>query len=219
MVTLQTADNALKSFYLNAVTDALNMKVNPLLARIKQTTANVVGKEVKKTVRVGISGGIGAGTETGDLPTASSSDYMQLTATLKNLYGTIEISDKAIRASANNEGAFVNLLNDEMEALVKSSTFNFGRMLYGDGRGRVAKVTAVGSNLAQVDSVAGVVEGMIINFCDFGGKDISGATMRKVTGVDRNQKIIHFDGTAISQSMVPAGSYVCLQGSAEKESR
>ena len=217
MVTLQTADNALKSFYLNAVTDALNMKVNPLLARIKQTTANVVGKEVKKTVRVGISGGIGAGTETGDLPTASSSDYMQLTATLKNLYGTIEISDKAIRASANNEGAFVNLLNDEMEALVKSSTFNFGRMLYGDGRGRVAKVTAVGSNIAQVDTVAGVVEGMIINFCDFGGKDISGATMRKVTGVDRNQKIIHFDGTAISQSMVPAGSYVCLQGSAEKE--
>ena len=99
MVTLQSADSALKSFYLNAITDALNMKTNPLLARIQQTTANVVGKEVKKAVRLGVSGGIGAGTETGALPSASSSAYAQLTATLKNLYGTMEISDKAIRAS------------------------------------------------------------------------------------------------------------------------
>ncbi|MFQ7078746.1 MAG: hypothetical protein ACLRSW_12850 [Christensenellaceae bacterium] len=29
----------------------------------------------------------------------------------ENLYGTIEISDKALRASANSEGAFVSLLN------------------------------------------------------------------------------------------------------------
>ena len=119
MVTLQSADSALKSFYLNAITDALNMKTNPLLARIQQTTANVVGKEVKKAVRIGVSGGIGAGTETGTLPSASSSDYAQLTATLKNLYGTIEISDKAIRASGSNEGSFVNLLNEEMQSLIK----------------------------------------------------------------------------------------------------
>ncbi|MFQ7078747.1 MAG: hypothetical protein ACLRSW_12855 [Christensenellaceae bacterium] len=36
MVTMQTADNALKSFYLDAVTEALNFKVNPLLAQIRQ---------------------------------------------------------------------------------------------------------------------------------------------------------------------------------------
>ena len=34
---------------------------------------------------------------------------------LKKLYGTIEISDKAIRASRTSAGAFVNLLNAEME--------------------------------------------------------------------------------------------------------
>ena len=56
MVTLQSADSALKSFYLNAITDALNMKTNPLMAKIQQTTANVVGKEVKKTVKLGVSG-------------------------------------------------------------------------------------------------------------------------------------------------------------------
>lgn len=213
MVTLQTADNALKSYYLNAVTDALNLKTNPLLARLQQTSANVVGKEVKKAVRVGFSGGIGAGTETGDLPTASSSDFAHLTTSLKNLYGTIEISDKAIRASANNEGAFVNLLNEEMEALVKSASFNFGRMLYGNGRGRLAEVSGTGANIAQVDTVATVVEGMVVEFCDYGGTPISGVGKRKITGVDRAQKIIHFDGDELVQGMVPAGSYVCLQGS------
>ena len=51
MVTMQTADNALKSFYLDAVTEALNFKVNPLLAQIRQTTADVWGKDVRKLVR------------------------------------------------------------------------------------------------------------------------------------------------------------------------
>ena len=54
MVTLQTADNALKSFYLDAVTDALDMKANPFLAQIQRTSANVVGKDIKKLVRLGV---------------------------------------------------------------------------------------------------------------------------------------------------------------------
>ena len=143
MVTMQTADNALKSFYLDAVTEALNFKVNPLLAQIRQTTADVWGKDVRKLVRYGVNGGVGAGSETGTLPTAGGNNYVQFVSSLKNLYGTIEISDKALRASANNEGAFVNLLNDEMQSLVKSSAFHFGRMLYGDGSGTLCKVTGV----------------------------------------------------------------------------
>ena len=48
MVTIETADNALKSFYLDAITEALDMKANPLLAQIQRSTADVVGKDVKK---------------------------------------------------------------------------------------------------------------------------------------------------------------------------
>ena len=217
MVTLQSADSALKSFYLNAITDALNMKTNPLLAKIQQTTANVVGKEVKKAVRTGMSGGIGAGTETGNLPSASSSDYAQLTIGLKNLYGTIEISDKAIRASANNEGAFVNLLNEEMEALVKSASFNFGRMLFGDGTGKVAKVVSTTSNTIKVDSTAAIVEGMVISVCDSAGTEVSAISKRKVVGVDRNTNTVYIDGASIVASSVPSSAYICLQGSCNNE--
>ena len=140
MVTLSTADNALKQVYLGVVSNQLNTNINPLLARINQTTSDVWGKEIRKLAPYGINGGIGAGSEDGPLPSSASNSYAQFVLSLKNLYGKIELSDKAIRASENSTGAFVNLLNDEMEGLIKSSAFNFGRMLYGDGTGLLAKL-------------------------------------------------------------------------------
>ena len=213
MVTLQTADNALKSFYLDAVTESWDMKANPLLAKIQKTSANVVGKDVRKAVRVSISGGVGAGTETGDLPQANAGEYVQFVSTLKNLYGTIEISDKAIRASANSEGAFVNLLNDEMQSLVKSASFNFGRMLFGDGSGAIGMVEAVYPNSIKLDSVKGLVEGMRVSFCAVNGEVYSGASNRTVISINRNTKTVGLDGGELNEIMLPVGSVVYLQDS------
>ena len=218
MVTLQTADNALKSFYLDAVTDALDMKANPFLAQIQRTSANVVGKDIKKLVRLGVNGGIGAGSETGTLPNASSNNYLQFESTLRNLYGTIEISDKAIRASANNEGAFVNLLNDEMQSLIKSASFNFGRMLFGDGTGRIARVSAVGEgNTFMLDSVKGLAEGMLIDFYTASGEEIVAAKGRKILAMNKEEKTIELDGGYLSATVVPVGSGVYMQNSRDYE--
>lgn len=195
MVTTQTADNALKSYYLDIVSDQLNLSVNPLLAKIERTTADVWGKDVRKLVRYGVNGGIGAGTEDGALPSAGGNRYAQFVASLKNLYGTVEISDKAIRASANNEGAFVNLLNDEMEGLIKSSSFNFGRMLFGDGSGKLATVTAVSGTEYTVDSTAAFAEGMIVDLYASGSAI---ATARTVTAVDRTAHKITLSGTSVT---------------------
>ena len=137
MIDLTSAQNALKDAYLTAACNQLNTKTNPLLAKIKQSSSDVYGKQIIKMAPVGLNGGVGAGSETGSLPTANSNNYAQFKTTLKNLYGTIEISDKAIRASANSNGAFVDLLNAEMEGLLTASKFNLGRMLYGDGSGVV----------------------------------------------------------------------------------
>ena len=213
MVTLQTADNALKSFYLDAVTESLDMKANPLLAKIQKTSANVVGKDVRKAVRLSVSGGVGAGTETGNLPQAGASEYVQFVSTLKNLYGTIEISDKAIRASANSEGAFVNLLNDEMQSLIKSASFNFGRMLYGDGSGTIGEVLEVYGNSVKLSSVKGLVEGMKISFCDGAGEFYADASNRTVSAIDRKTKIVTFDGGEVNEAMLPIGSVAYLQDS------
>ena len=142
MIDLNSAQNALKDAYLMAACNQLNTNTNPLFAKIKQSSSDVYGKQIIKVAPVGINGGIGAGTETGSLPTANENSYVQFKTTLKNLYGTIEISDKAVRASANSNGAFIDLLNAEMEGLLQSSKFNLGRMLYGDGSGVLATATS-----------------------------------------------------------------------------
>ena len=210
MITLETADNALKSFYLDAVTEALDMKANPLLAQIGRSTADVVGKDVKKLVKCGVNGGIGAGSETGDLPKSSSAERLTFTSSLKNLYGTIEISDKALRASANDEGAFVNLLNDEMQSLIKSASFNFGRMLYGNGKGLLATVTEVkGNNTFVMDDVRAIVEGMVVEFFTANDENIVNGV--KVLSVNRQTKEIVVE-TAGTLSGVETGAGVYLQG-------
>ena len=204
MITIQTADNALKSFYLDAVTEALDMKANPLLAKISRSTANVMGKDVRKLVKYGVNGGISAGSETGALPPASETDKVQFVSTLKNLYGTIEISDKALRASAGSEGAFVNLLNDEMQSLVKSASFNFGRMLFGDGTGKLATVTNKEGDTVTVDDVSGIFEGMVIDFTIGPDEPNTGAQGRTVLAVDRENKTVTVNGADISSFVSPS---------------
>lgn len=195
MVTTQTADNVLKSYYLSAVTDQLNKSVNPFLAQIKMTASDVWGRDVRKAVRVGVNGGIGAGTETGTLPSASGNRYEQFVSTLKNLYGTIEISDKAIRSSASNEGAFVDLLNDEMQSLVESASCNFGRMLFGDGSGALAKVTAATGSVYTVDGAENLAEGMVVDMYKGTTKSVDG---KKITSVDRKNKKVTIEGAAVT---------------------
>ena len=163
MIDLTTAQSALKDAYLVAACNQLNTKTNPLFAKIKQSSSDVYGRQIIKVAPVGLNGGVGAGSETGKLPTANENNYVQFKTTLKNLYGTIEISDKAIRASSNSSGAFIDLLNAEMEGLLTASKFNLGRMLYGDGTGAVGKVSSYSSGVATMDSVKNLMEGMVID--------------------------------------------------------
>lgn len=195
MITLTTADNALKTIYLGVIGNQLNVGANPLLTKIKQTTNNVYGNEVRKATSYGMSGGVTAGTEDGALPGAYSKGYEQFVATLKNLYGTIEISDKAIRSSQNSAGAFVNLLNDEMESLIKSSTFNLGRMLYGDGTGIIASVDDVadsGDTEITVDSVKNLMERLAFRFVGSNGQYVNDKVY-VMNSIDRAGKVVKLD--------------------------
>ena len=187
MVTLDSAQNALKSVYLGVLSEQLNIKSNAFLSKIKQSSKDVYGKEIIKLAPYGLNGGICASSETGTLPTASSHKFLQFKSGLKNLYGTISISDKAIRASMSDSGAFVNLLSDEMDSLVKSSAFNLGRMVYGDGTGLLATVTVADSK-TTFNSVKNFVEGMKVDiYSSTGALAKSGLV---VTYVDRTNKTI-----------------------------
>lgn len=196
MVTLTNVESALKDVYLGVVSNQLNISANPLLTKIKRTTKDVWGKEIVKLAPYGINGGIGAGGEAAILPAAQGNSYVQFRATLKNLYGKIEITDKAIRSTANQLGAFVNLLQDEMEGLVKASTFNLSRMLYGDGSGKLGTALYTESDGGNIvcDKVNNLVEGMLIDFVYNGIPDYQKC---RITYVDRVNKKIRVDKSTI----------------------
>ena len=215
MVTIKNAENALKSVYLGVIANQLNTKANPLLAKIKQTDSNIWGKDIIKLAPFGINGGIGAGTETGALPTAAGNNYVQFKTALKNLFGRIEISDKAVRASSNAGGAFVNLLADEMEGLVKASTFNLGRMVYGDGTGLLAEVAteaSAESTSIVVDDTRNLIEGMVVDIFDTEGNVV--VSGKRITYVDRQTKTVYL---GIISKVVPQGAKLYVQGSKDNE--
>lgn len=212
MVTLQTADNALKSVYLGVVANQLNVAANPLLTKIKRSNKDIWGKEIIKLAPYGLNGGVNASTEMGTLPGAYENQYVQFKASLKNLYGKIEITDKAIRSSANNIGAFVNLLTDEMEGLVQASAFNLGRMLYGDGSGVLATATSASGNVVTCDKVNNFVEGMVVDFYKDGTLNYSRV---RILYVDRVNKQITVSSNSMSSGQYPLSIYV--QGSRNNE--
>lgn len=218
MVTISSAENALKTLYLGVLAEQLNVGVNPLLAKIGQTSADVWGKEVVKLASYGVNGGVGSGTESGNLPGCAGNNYAQFKLTLKNFYGNIEISDKAIRASANSAGAFVNLLNSEMEGLLKSSKFNFGRMLYGDGSGLIATTvgnTSSSTNVLTVDSVKNLMEGMVIDVYDTSDMIVSNLTGVRIISIDRAKKEITLSASA--SSVLGEGYKIYVQNSKDNE--
>lgn len=165
MISLTTADNALKNVYLDVINNQLTNEIDPFYSMIEKTSRDIAGNTIKKMLTLGINGGIGAGAEDGSLPTARENNYIQLTATLKNLYAQLEITDKAVRASQNDSGAFLNLLNTEMDNLIESSKFNLRQMLYGDGSGLLGDVCdyASGSAVYTVLDARPFVVGMRVN--------------------------------------------------------
>lgn len=212
MVTLESAQNALKEVYLGVVSDQLNIKSNALLSKINQTSKDVYGREIIKLAPFGLNGGILASTETGKLPEASSHKFLKFKTDLKNLYGTIALSDKAIRASASNTGAFVNLLSDEMESLIKSSSFNLSRMLYGDGTGKMGTITEANEKVVTMDSVKNFVEGMVVDIYSEENSNILSNVV--VEYVDRQNKKVTLSKTDPS---VKASCTIYFGGSKDNE--
>lgn len=205
--------------YLDVVSEQLNFHVDPIFAMIKQSSADVYGKNIIKLVPYGINGGVGSGTEDGALPPCKETHYVNFSSTLKNLFGTIEITDKAIRASENDEGAFVNLLSAEMESLLSASKFNLERMFYGDSTGSLANITEI-SNASKyfvADNVAPFETGMLLDFYNNGVLDANMTGVRVVT-VDRTNKKVVLDKVSTNFTTANLSKYKCyVQGSKDNE--
>ncbi len=215
MLTLNVADKVLKSVYIDVVAEQINRRTSPFYNMINKGSEDVSGKEILSPCRFGINGGIGCTSEDGLLPISSPTTFLQLNAPLVNIFGNLEISDKVLRASKGTTGSFINLLNNELDSLMEAAKFNFGRMLFQDGSGILAKVsdhTTSTSTVIAVTNVKHIIEGMVVDFVTEDGENISCG--HKVILVDRTAKTIRL-GNGVGVATV--GSNIVLQGSFNNE--
>lgn len=210
MITIATVADAFKTFYKPVIVDQMNTKVNPFYARIEKNSEEVFGSTIKMAMRYGVNGGVGNRAEDGDLPSPNNRKYKQAEYDTKNLFGTLRITEKSIRASASSAGAFTKLLETELEGLMQDAKINFGRQLFGDGTGKLATCAAVNAvNTIGVDSVQYLIEGQVVDILDQTG--IVKVAAREITSVDRANKTITISGdpvtTLATDILAISGSY------------
>ena len=200
MITIENADKALKDYYLEAVTAQLNGNISPFFTAIEKSAANVYGKDVNITVVREGNGSVIACAEDADLPGPYQNRYLSIKMPLKNLYGTIEISDKALRASRETSGAFISLVNAEMEGLIMNAKQNFQRMLFSNGSGKMCTVTErVTQAVYKVDNVKDFYVGMQVDVFPVSGSVLGDSIGITVAAIDKDASTVTFTDEVFDQ--------------------
>lgn len=221
-LNLSGASEALKRWYLPGLQYQLN-NANPVLSVMERDRDSVAGDKVYMAVRFGRQGGIANRTDSGTLPQPNSRKTKQAIFDTKNLYARIQITDKTMRASRSNRGAFVSLLEADLEDALVDSKDALSRQIYGDGTGRLATCTAQTSvNTLVLDNVQYITEGMIVDIMASNATIKSGGGYnggigggsREVLMVDSVANTITVSGAAVTTL---ATDYLVVNGAAGLE--
>ena len=124
--------NAQELFKINYYKKSENMynSANVLLGRIKKKY-DFTGRQRFVSTPLSFSGGVGSGT----LPTAGVATYEDALILSKKVYATCQIDREAIKAAADDKGAFVRATKEVVQKCVESYMRNASRILFGEGDG------------------------------------------------------------------------------------
>lgn len=132
--TLSTYDEVLKTFYLPGIQDALNH--DTILAdMIEVNEEDVSGKNATIEVHYGRSTGTKWTTDGGTLPTATYQKYKTCTVPMKYGYGQIQFSGPTLRATRDERGAYIRVMDSEIRGIVDDFKKEVNRQYFGTGYG------------------------------------------------------------------------------------
>lgn len=155
--SLQTQSALFKTKFGKLSENAYN-SYNPMLGTIRKEY-NFVGEDMKVATPTFFSGGVGSGT----LPTANPASAVKATIVAKKVYATTEVQREALKASANDEGAFVQAMKWNVEKTVEAWNRNASRILFHDGTGSLGQFSGNATGTASapviVITAASWVEG------------------------------------------------------------
>lgn len=208
-LNLAAASEALKKWYLPGMQYQMNNST-PLLSVMERDSESVAGDKIVMALRYGRAGGIGNRADDGNLPTPNSRKTKQATWDTKNLYAQIQITDKTMKASRSNRGAFVSLLEADLDDCMTDAKDNMSRQVFGNGTGKLATCAVNTTTVTlTLDSVQFLMEGMLVDVCSSVG--VVAQAEREILIVDDVAKTVKISGTAITTAatdiLVVSGSY------------
>lgn len=153
-----TAQSALFKTKFGKLSENAYNSANPVLGTIKKQY-DFVGSDMKVAVPTFFAGGVGSGS----LPTANPASAVKATIQAKRVYALTEIEREALKASASDEGAFVEAMKWNVQKTVEAWNRNASRIMFGDGTGALGTISANATGTAAapiiVISAATWVEG------------------------------------------------------------
>ncbi len=200
MLSVKALDDVLKSFYLEVVAKQINCGASPLYDKIEKSSVNVNGKNATVPVYYGVNGGLITTDDDGAiLPESGSTLRATLQVPLRNVYGVIEITDKALRLTKDNVDGVIDVLGTEIQSMIKSARHSLNRMLWTDGIGFLGTVTELNASgyynpLYPVNSVRLFTPGMKV--------DVYRGATKLYSGL-RVADVIHDANEIVFQYIVP----------------
>jgi hypothetical protein len=135
---LSNYDEALKTFYLDAVREQLNH--NTLLADVIDTNEkDVSGKNATINHHYGRTKGTGVRKDGGQLPAADYQKFKTSIVPMRYNYGRITISGPTIAATRDSKGAYARAVETEVSGGVNDLQREINRQLWGIGYGILAR--------------------------------------------------------------------------------
>lgn len=203
--TLTTYDAVLKELYPQSTIENQVYQGAPLLAMMPKAE-DFFGDLLVIATQYGNPQGVSADFATAQ-SNATPSSLVKFNLTRKSHYAVASISTETIEASANNKGALVSALKNEMDSALAQLGRKWHSGLYGNGGGAIGRVTtgATGTSitLTSVEDVANFEVGQEIRFSTADGTSGSlKAGSVTVTDVNRDTGVLTVD----AMSAIASGS-------------
>ena len=220
MVNITTIDSALKTHWGPATANQVNMEASPILPAVK--TRLVGGVDFKFSSPFGVNGGAAFSGSDEKLPETGGQKYVQFTGKLCNLFGVVNFTDRAMKASRMD--AFFNVAKQEFESLVTDLKMQLGRSVYGKKTGELCVIkTAISaaSTTISVDSIDKLVEGQIIDINSGGSSNTvrNGTTILRIISINPTADSSGYYTVTLSGSISSAsvGDIVTIRGAYNNE--
>jgi hypothetical protein len=204
---LTNVDEALRYDYRPTIREQLYMDFI-LLNKLTRNSEDVSGKRWQLVAHYGRTTGVGAGSETA-LPTAGNQGYKNPYDTVKYQRARIQVSGPSMKASRDEVGAIVQVLDSEIKGATQDFKRDLNRQLFGAGDSVLCLVNGdpgTGTTLTVdtpsskylhdgmvvdiVDATTGAVEDEDVTLSTITSSTAATASAALDSGIEDNSKVI-----------------------------